>query len=163
MGINKFDLVFDRTQADVEYALSLMRASVHTDENLRGSYNSSDRNRVADALNFILGTLRHNGYEPIGRVKSDWREGDIIKASDNANLITRLQEAELVLPHISLEIPDNLDYLSWRTANAIERILSDMFDNYERLADSWLWCGEGYAGYEFDEHRLDDWWGVRIL
>ena len=159
MATDKFDLIFDRTQADVDYALNLERGGVYTDEDLRGAYNSSDRNRVGSALNYLLDTLRHNGYEHMGRVKSDWKEGDIVKASENANLIAQLEEVNRVLPQISLEIPDNFEYLNWRTANAVERILFDMFENYDRLSDTWLWCGEGYAGYDFEEHKLDDYWG----
>ena len=158
MGINNFNLIFDRTQADVDYALTLESESVHMDENLRGAYNSSDRNRVASAINFLLDRLRDNGYKLTGSVKSDWKEGDIVKSSDNEDVIARLKDISRVLPHISLEIPDDLDYLNWRKANAVERVLFEMFENYDRLLDFWLWCGEGYAGYYFEEHRLDDWW-----
>lgn len=157
MGINKFDLIFDRRQADVDHALRLKYESVYTDENLRGAYNSSDRIRVASAVNFLSDTLRNNGYQLIGNVKSDWKESDIVKAGDNAKLIALLRDINRVLPQISLEIPDNLDYLSWRKANAVEHVLFDMFENYDRLADVWLWCGEGYAGYALEEHKLDDW------
>jgi hypothetical protein len=155
--INKADLIFNRTQADADYALRLERESIHTDENLRGAYNSSDRNRVASAVNLLLEKLRNNGYGIIKSVKSDWKEGGIVRVKDNALIIARLVDISRVLPHISLEIPDNLDNLDWRKANAVEHILFDMLENYERLADVWLWCGEGYAGYDFEEHKLDDW------
>jgi len=158
VGINNFNLIFDRTQADVDYALNLEYESVHTDENLKGAYNSSDKNRVASALNFLLDMLRNNGYMLAGNVKSDWIEGDIVKAKDNAIIIARLKAINEVLSQISLEIPNNLNYLSWRKANAVERILFDMFENYDRLLDIWLWCGEGYAGDYFEEHKFDDWW-----
>ena len=157
MGSSKFNLIFDRTQADVDYALMLESESIHADENLRGAYNSSDRNRVGAAANFLLDTLRGKGYTLAGSVKSDWKESDIVKAGDNANIIARLKDINGVLPQISLEIPDNLDYLDWRKANAVELVLSDMFENYDRFSDIWLWCGEGYVGYYFEEHRLDDW------
>lgn len=160
MAINYFDLIFDRTQADVDYALVFERENIHTDENLRGAYNASDRNRVANALNYLTDTLRHNGYEHMTRVKSDWKNGDIVKASHNAETIKNLKEAKRVLSQISLVIPDNLDYLSYQKANAVEQILFDMFENYDRLSDIWLYCGEGYAGEAFEEHKLDDWWAV---
>ena len=158
MAINNFGLIFDRRQSDVDHALRLRREGAHTGEQLRGAYNASDRNRVAGALNFLLDTLRRNGYQDMGRVRAGWREGDIVKASDNANMIARLREARRVLSQISLEIPDSLDNLSWQLANAVERILFEMFENYDRLAEIWLWCGEGYAGHDFEEARLDDWW-----
>jgi hypothetical protein len=157
--INKFDLIFDRTQADVDYALRLERESIHTDENLRGAYNASDRNRIADALNSLTDMLLHNGYEHFVRVKSGWKEGDIIMAGDNAMIIFNLREARRLLPQISLEIPDNLDKLSWQKANALERVVFDMFENYDMILDTWLFCGEGYAGNAFEEHKFDDWWG----
>jgi len=151
-------LIFDRTQADADHALSLEREGIYTGENLRGAYNSSDRNRVGAALNYLLGALRHNGYEHMGHVKSDWHLTDIVRERDNAEVIAQLGEARRVLPQISHEIPYNLDYLDLRKANAVERILFDMFENYDRLLDTWLWCGEGYAGDAFEEHKFDDWW-----
>ena len=158
MGINNFNLIFDRTQADVNYALSLEREGVYTDENLRGAYNFSDRNRVASALNFLMDTLHYNGYQHMGCVNDGWQEGDIIYAGDNHAIIKYFREAERVLPRISLEIPDNLDYLSYQKANAAENILFDMFENYDFLADTWLYCGEGYMGDVFEEHKFDDYW-----
>jgi len=153
-----FGLIFDRTQADIDYALSLERAGIHTDENLRGAYNSSDKNRVAAALNAITDTLRNNGYQHFARVRADWREGDIVGAGDNARVLEMLREARRVLPQISRAVPGSLDNLGWQAANDVERILFDMFGNYDMIADTWLWCGEGFAGYDFEEHRLDDFW-----
>jgi hypothetical protein len=92
------------------------------------------------------------------RVKADWKEGDIVKAGDNADIIAQFEELNRVLSEISLKIPDNLDKLSWRKANAIERILHEMIVNYDWLSNAWLICGEGYAGYDFEEHKLDDYW-----
>ena len=159
MGINNFDLIFDRTQSDVNYALELERNGVYTDENLKGAYNFADRNRVASALNFLMDALHHAGYQHMGRVNSGFKEGDIIYAGDNHAVIDYFREAERVLPRISVEIPDNLDYLDYRKANAVERILFDMFENYDFLADTWLYCGEGYMGGFFEEHKFDDCWG----
>ena len=51
------DLIFDRTQADVNYALDCERNGIYTDVNLRGAYNISDRNRVGEAVNFIIECL----------------------------------------------------------------------------------------------------------
>lgn len=160
MAINHFDLIFDRTQADVDYALMFERESIHTDEDLRGAYNTSDRNRVANSLNYLTDILRRNGYEHMGCVKADWKEGDIVKADDNAETLKNLKESSRVLSQISLEIPDNLDYLSYQKANAVEKILFDMLENYDRLSDAWLYCGEGYSGELFEEHKLDDWWEI---
>ena len=159
--LNRLGLITDRTQADVDYALELQREAIHTNENLRGAYNASDKNRVAAAINGLINILRDTGYSGSGQfehVKSNWREGDIVKAADNAEVIESMRELQRVLPEISLEIPTNLDALTWQMANAIERILFDMIDIFNMLADMWLWCGEGYAGYDFEEHRLDDHW-----
>ena len=159
MGINnKFDLIFDRTQADVDYASRLKQEGLHSDSDLRGAYNSSDRNRVGGALSMLLELLNNNGYRLVGSVRSNWAEGDIVRAKDNADIIAGLRAVRGVLPQISLEIPDNLDKLDWRKANAVERILFDMYENYDRLSDMWLWCGEGYAGYGYEEHKFDGLW-----
>ena len=159
--LNSLGLITDRTQADVDYALELQREAIHTNENLRGAYNASDRNRVAAAINGLVNILRDTGYSSSGQfthVKSNWSEGDIVKVNDNLDVLESMRELQRLLPEISLEIPTTLDSFTWQMANALERILFDMIDIFNMLADMWLWCGEGYAGYDFEEHRLDDHW-----
>lgn len=153
-------LIFDRTQADVDYALMLERESVHIDIDLKGAYNSSDKNRVGGAVNYIAALMQ------VFDVKSraDWTAGDIVKSPDNANIIRCLHRLARFLPCQTIEIPDDLDRLSYQKANAVERVLFDMYGIYSRICGAVVFCGDGYPAdsqHEFDApntQMFDDAW-----
>ena len=148
-------LIYDRTQSDVDYALMLERENIVADENLRGAYNASDRNRVAEAINYIAGLMRLNDV----RVKDDWDEYNIVRVQDNADTIYSLNRLKQSLPDITILPPEDLDRLSYIKANAVERILFELYGVYERA--NAFFVGDGYAS-DFDvadgEQAFDDNW-----
>jgi len=135
-------LIYDRTQSDVDYALSLEQDSIYTDEDLKGAYNCSDRNRVGGAINYLT-----DGMELLGfRVKDNWIETDIAKITDNINTLSCLDRLRQILtPEIT--IPENLDGFIYQKANAVEQLLYEMYSAYIWITDNTLFCGDGYAGY----------------
>ena len=151
-------LIHDRTQADVDYALMLERESIHTDDDLRGAYNISDRSRVGGAVNYIAALMR---LTTAGAVKSDWVQTDIVRAEHNASIIQclkMLKQAMLYSGAETVEIPADLDKLSYQKANDIERILHDMYGVYMRM--NAFFVGDGYAS-DFDapdRQAFDDNW-----
>ena len=151
-------LVFDRTQSDVDYAVYCMRNCVHTDENLKGAYNISDKNRVAEAVKYINECSRYNGkYEARVKIRDGWNMTDIIKPEDNEEVLTALKYLKSFLPEAATpEIPDSLDNLTYAAANAVERILYELCGLYERYLDTWLYSGEAYAS-GFDPHNWKGW------
>ena len=134
-------LICDRTQADVDYALSLERSSIHTDEDLRGAYNASDRNRVGGALNWLIDAVNIWGFH----AKDNWAASDIVRTWDNANTLACLNRLRQVLQS-GCEVPGDLNSLTYKKANAVERSLYDMCSVYMWIADNTAYCGDGYAG-----------------
>ena len=152
------ELIRDRTQADVDYALSLELGGVYTDENLKGAYNISDRNRVGRAVNYIAECLRNTGrYEARQELREDWNIYDIVRPEDNKKVLTVLAFLKFQLPHEETEeVPQSLDNLTYQKANAVENILFDVCEVFERLLDSWFHFGEAYAS-EFDVWNWQGW------
>lgn len=152
-------LIYDRTQSDVDYALNLERNGIYSDENLRGAYNVSDRNRVGGAVNFIIECLKNTGtYEVLGSiVREDWNAYDIIVPEDNRKTLDALSNLKRLLPYGGIqEVPESLDGLTYQKANAVEGILSDLYGVFARLLDSWLYCGDGYLS-DFDPFNRQGW------
>ena len=65
-------LITDRTQADVDA------------RNGKGTYNESDLNRVAAAMNYVAGRLESAGYDPHISPKTDWKDDDWVDPSAQA-------------------------------------------------------------------------------
>jgi len=135
-------LITDRTQSDVDYALSLQNNSIYTDANLRGAYNISDRNRVGNALNRLIAAMNILQIH----AKDDWTEYDITRVADNANTLACLAVLQIFLPFGSVtSVPADLDRLSYQKANDVERILFETGSAYQWIADNTLHAGESYA------------------
>jgi len=152
-------LIFDRTQADVDYALDCEINGAYTDEDLKGAYNVSDRNRVANAVNFIAGCLKDAGmFEACANVIRDgWNLFDIIYPEDNGKVLASLANLKLLLPYSgTAAVPGSLDELTYRKANAVESIAFDLYGVFLRLRDAWLYCGDGYAS-EWDAWNWQGW------
>jgi len=145
------ELIRDRTQADVDYALGLERNGGYTDEDLKGAYNISDRNRVGEAFNYMMGCLRHIGrYEALAKIKDDWVSHDIVKPGDNRKVLAALEYLKWHLPYSETEeVPDSLDVLTYQKVNTVENILFDTYGVFLRMADMWFFCGEAFAS-DFD-------------
>ena len=145
------ELIRDRTQADVDYALALERGGGDSDENLKGAYNISDRNRVGETFNYMIGCLRNIGkYEARAKLKDDWNVYDIIKPEDNKKVLAALEYLKIFLPYEKTEeVPQSLDSLTYQTANTVENILFDVYGVFLRLSDAWFYCGEAFAS-DFD-------------
>ena len=139
-------LIYDRTQGDVDYALSLRNSGVYTDENLRGAYNISDRNRVGRVINYLISELNLVRLH----AKDDWVETDITKISDNDNIIVCLNRLRQVLEFEAVtEIPEDLDNLTYQKVNAVERVLYELCCAYFWICDASIFAGDGYAS-DFD-------------
>ena len=145
-------LIRDRTQSDVNYALECERNGVYTQENLKGAYNISDRNRVGEAVNFIIDCLKNTGiYEAyVNIVKDGWNAFDIIVHEDNQKVLTSLENLKHILPYNATQkVPDSLDSLTYQKANIIEGIIYDLYGVFSRMLDSYIYFGDGFVS-DFD-------------
>jgi hypothetical protein len=151
-------LIYDRTQADVDHAINCMRNSIHTDQNLKGAYNFSDKNRVAAAAKYINECIRSNGrYEAGVKIKDDWNAHGIVRTADNEEVLEALRYLRALVPEASPpSVPADLDNLTYTKANTVERILYDLCGMFIRYLDIWMYCGDGFAS-EFDPWNWQGW------
>jgi len=155
-------LIYDRTQADVDYALELRSKFIYSAQDLKGAYNISDRNRVGRTVNYIAELLRTGGNNEASiNIREDWNEYDIIKRGDNEPVLSALICLKKYFPDDKItEIPDSLDGLTYQKANALENVLYDFCGVFLRIGESWIYCGDGYVS-EFDaldKQIFDDYW-----
>ena len=151
-------LIFDRTQSDADRAIYHIINGLHSEQDLKGAYNISDRNRVAAAAKYIAGCMRYNGMPDAGaKIKDNWNTADIIRHEDAEEVLAALRYLGNLLPAAEIpEIPEELENLTYIKANAIERILFDLCCFLVRLLDSWMYSGEAFAS-EFDPHNWQGW------
>ena len=146
------NLLFDRTQSDVNYALECGRNGVYTQENLKGAYNISDRNRVGEAVNFLIECLKNiKIYEANENIIKDSRNAfDIIVYEDNQKVLKSLENLKNILPYSeTTEVPESLDSLTYQKANEIENIIYDLYGVFSRVINSCMYSGEGFIS-DFD-------------
>lgn len=144
--------VYDRTQEDVERAKLLTQkyaAGTITETEkkewaagMKGALNASDLNRIEGNIREIAGILA------ITVTTKTWGKNQIPRVSDFKRIrdnVQRIRDAWSTLKDTPVT-PDTplVTYQQW---NAIERILHDVKYVYDRVMDSYYYCGdEIYAG-----------------
>ena len=153
-------LVFDRMQSDVDHAIDCMKNCIVSGQDLKGAYNLSDKNRVAAAAKYINECMRSIGrHEASVKIKDNWNVFDIVKETDNEEVVTALKYLKSLLPEApTAEVPGDLENLSYIKANTVERVLYDLCGMFARYLDAWFYCGEAFAS-DFDPYNWQGWDG----
>lgn len=151
------DLITDRTQADVNRALSLAakgwakmtdaeRVEWLTD--LKGFYNASDLNRVGSAVAFLRDLFATHGYFVDVSPKTDWAVADKPTPGQMDTYINNIHAIRDRLPALAgtPPAPGDAQKLTHTEANDIERILLNVYGILDLLSRYWLECGEIYCG-----------------
>jgi hypothetical protein len=152
------NLIYDRTAADVAEAKRI-RAKVQAGEpltadeqtayfaGLRGSYNTSDQNRVEAAVVELSVTLNSYGYPNI-TVPHTWVSGENTTAAQWAQYLANVQalvDAFYTLPDAPA-LPAASDRLTRTGMNAIERLLADIDILIDWMEHSFRPCGSFACG-----------------
>ncbi|MCI8387504.1 MAG: hypothetical protein HFE63_03440 [Clostridiales bacterium] len=138
------NLIYDRTQADVEEA-KLLRGNVLI--SLRGCYNVADMNRVTAAVSELAAQLNLAGYGVSVSVR-EYSLGELIRKSDWRKYLANVQalrDAYYVRADTP-ELPKPTDRRSIEGANAIERTLYDISVLVDCMKASYRKCGTFAAG-----------------
>ena len=153
------NLVFDRTQSDVERVKQLTAALVAGTataaeraefvSGLKGAYNATDLNRVGAAVEYLRDRLSDDAgtYVDVAP-KTDWTETDIPNQPQATQYIADIQNirAAFILPDGTPEAPDTLTGLTYSQANAIETILYNLDKTIDTLKITLITSGEVFAG-----------------
>lgn len=151
-------LIFDRTQADVDYRNELKVKLINgiasaseiaewDDARLKGAYNYNDLNRVGILLNFIKVEAENKGYSvsyPY-TVKTDWTSTSLPTGTDIAQYIENIAVVKTVFARwIATPMPTEIKTIY--DANAIEYILYQVKDILVGTEMSFRYSNEIYAG-----------------
>lgn len=151
------NLITDRTQADVERVRQLaqkgfgnMTADEKTEwlNGLKGAYNASDLNRVGAAVAYVAGRLTGYGYAVSVAPRQDWQVANIPTPESMTAYLADVAalRAALTVAAGTPEVPEDMERLTWKEANDIEKILVDVDELLTRMAAAWFYSGDLYAG-----------------
>ena len=127
------NLVFDRTQSDVDRVKRLTAALVAGTATaaeraefvagMKGAYNAEDLNRVGAAVEYLTGVLHGMGYTVPTVPVTDWTETSIQNAEQMAVYLANVHKLRDCLPYVAPDAQGSMGALTWQQANAIEEIL----------------------------------------
>lgn len=129
-------LITDRTLADVQNK---------TD---KGYYNATDLNRVGSAMQYLAARFADNGYTIDVSPETAWTMEDIPTQSDMTAYLSYLGTLRgmLALPAGTPETPSTMDFLTYVTANNIEKILEIVDQMLTNSLLAAFYSGEVYSG-----------------
>jgi len=141
-------LIYDRTQEDVdrvrELKLKYLDGTITPSEQteyiagLKGAYNSTDMNRVGEAVQLVGGLLKTYGFNINVNPKTNWLSSDVPTSAQAQQYIQDLiaiQNAGSSLVTTN-PIPTTLNNLNFESANNIEEMLFKVGKIYERSAQT---------------------------
>lgn len=128
-------LITDRTQADVD------------SRNGKGTYNASDLNRVAAAMNYVAGRLESAGYDPHISPKTDWKDDGWVDQAAQVVYLGYLSElrSQFAMMQTTPPVPNDMEKLTYQEANDIEKILEDIDRLLTNASQAWFYSGDIYA------------------
>lgn len=135
------DLITDRTETDAVMGTG------------KGVYSYTDLNRVETAAEEIARQITNLGFALELQTKTDWKlPGNFTTdnwptESQMRRYLQNIADIKRVFV-ISTQIPDSMDKLDWRGANAIEKVLQTAFGRVTGIKQSYRYSGEIYAGEE---------------
>lgn len=150
-------LITDRTAADVDYVKALAQkgwANMTAEERaewengLKGSYNSSDLNRVQSAVRYLQGRLADAGYPLELSEAKTWTAKDVPTQADLANYLAdvRAIRGAFTLLRSTPKAPDTMIGLTYVKANNIEQILLDVDMLLSNIIASFVYSGDIFGG-----------------
>lgn len=119
----------------------------------KGSYDYVDFNRVNEWVAFISNNLNTENYRNVVNTKTDWSEEDIVTLSDTINYLNNINVLREAF-YVKSDTPDtpiDLKNLSYDEANAIEQILFDINDLYNKMFSVFRYCDTFNCGDGLEE------------
>lgn len=157
MPLDEFNLITDRTQADVDRYAELQAKGWRgmTDEeksewetSLKGAYNHTDMNRVESVVEYVANRLTEAGYVVLPIVKKNWNGNDKPTLDDIKRYMKNIADIRAALTIFSTtpEAPTTEKRLTYRMANDMEQILLDVDDLISRMASAYFYSNDLYSG-----------------
>lgn len=138
-------MITDRTLEDVEYA----KANPTSAEDLKGSYNNSDLNRVEEKVEELYNILKGYSYDgEIEVIKTDWLKTDFFTPNDSTRYIGNIRKLinSYFVKSDTPSLPSTMEMLTYEDANAIEKILVDIEDIIQNMEQVFVYSGVANSG-----------------
>lgn len=109
-----------------------------------GKYDWQDFNRVGEAVEYILARLTSVGCMTDVNAKTDWDRSDVQTRAEMAQYLQNVRNlrAELTMLESTPQTPETMRFLTYQSANAIEKILFNIDDALNRMPLSFWGCNE---------------------
>ena len=157
MALSDFNLITDRTQADVDRYIELRSMNWHTmtDEekaewgtHLKGAYNYTDMNRVESAVEYVANRLTEAGYSIAPVVKKNWLVTDKPTLEDLKRYMRNIADirSAIITYATTPKAPTTEKRLSYKEANDIERILTDVDELITKMSKAEYYFGDLFLG-----------------
>lgn len=161
MSFDFATLITDRTAADFQRWESLRNKGFENmteteraewlSGNLKGSYHSSDLNRVGEALNYLRDRLTEAGYmkyQTTFTARTNWNITSIPTAADLSYYIRAVHNVREAMAQFENTPPTPTDTgaLNIDEANNIEKILIDIETLINNMMSARLYFGDVYSG-----------------
>lgn len=150
-------LITDRTQTDVDRVNVLAQkgwANMTPEERseweigLKGSYNSTDLNRVQSAVRYLRDRFADVGYFVDVSDAKTWTTKDVPTQSEMAEYLADVKAIRGVIALFdnTPQVPDTMVGLNYIDANHIEQVLLDVDALLTNMVSSFVYSGEFYGG-----------------
>lgn len=113
-----------------------------------GYYNTTDLNRIAEAVEYVNNRLMAAGFDMAVTAKQDWAAGDIPNVTQMTAYLADIaaMRAALAVRASTPSVPPDMDDLTAEEANDIERILRDVDGLIDNMIAAYHYSGEIYSG-----------------
>jgi hypothetical protein len=148
-------LITDRAVSDVT-ALETLRTKIKNRtastaewiqwlSDSKGAYNSSDLNRVGEAISYIAGLLNGYGYAVTVNPKTDWAVSDIPSGTQMNSYFNDLSSIKNVF-YGTTELPASMNHIDHEDANNIEILMLEIETYINRMVAGFRKCGTFKSG-----------------
>lgn len=127
------NLVFDRTQNDVEM------------DTPKSYYRYKDLKRVETWCEYLANLLTSYSYPVSVIVKKNWTVSDKSNDNDMERIRGNIDAIKTVF-HAYTDIPENLNYMTIEKANAIEKILYEIYSLIRNMGNEFRYSNTFCSG-----------------
>ena len=151
------NLIYDRTQADVDRAIELnakynegtitAEELTEWDNFLKGAIDYQTLNRVGEWVEYLSNKLNSYAYLNTTSPKTDWAVTDFMTQQQAVTYLQNIRNLMNVIGvRITAELPNSMNKLTFESANAIEKILYDLDTGISNMEQNWKYSGEVISG-----------------
>lgn len=149
------NLIYDRTQVDVDRAIELNdkynRGTITTEEmaewdnGLKGAYNYTDLNRIETWCEYIAIQLNSYNYNVNITTKTDWDSEDFPIKVELKRIRDNVETLKNAFYSLT-SVPDSLEKMTYKKANDLEKVLNELNMYINNMQFGFLYSGTFYSG-----------------